>query len=431
MQSQYESSPTPQIIYGLAMPEPVQVPIPESVAKDVQPPDLQKLHHVIQRLQDAVRSIIQYEPGMRPQQITRKLGLSKDVASRVVTCCELSNALEFAYSCPSPAALRKVVDAVRESRPGTGAERVERIITEYEEFVQAEFGDQSTMNVLIGAMHPSLGERAEAVQKQSAFRGMSQLHGLFAEVHVNAAVIARGSHPTMRTLVVSEGCLGLRRLRPGPPIVLKSGEIDAKTGQRVALVGEKDVTQNWREALSLEDSVDGTAWVTPTQVSVGNMLQSRIDRDILGTRRAVNFGVTSMIPSQAIGTVKETGNPWAGMGLLVPVPAKVLVYDFLVEEGLYDNSRPKLVIYDTVMRGPSALFEPSREFDRLHLHERVEELDGANGHNSTDVPFMPRLVEYMLNAGGIAGRTYRRYRVRQGYPVYGSQVAMALPRPQG
>jgi hypothetical protein len=399
-------------------------------------PNMQRLADMTQRLQDAVRSLVQYEPGVRPQQIARKLGLSKDVACRVVACCESSDSLEFAYSCPSPATLRKVVEAVRNVRPagggGIGPDRADRVIGEYESFVQTEFGDQSTMNVLIGAMHPSLGEKGEAAQKQSAFRGMSQLHGLFADVYLNVAVISRGggAGPAQRALMCSEGCLGLRRLRPGPPIVLKTGEIDPKTGRRLAVAGEREVGGDWRSALGLEDSLHGAEWVTPTNTSVGNVVQSRIDRDILGTKQAVNFGVTTILPPRPISTALEAGSAWTGVGLLVPVPSKLLVYDLLIEEGLYENARPNLLFYDTAMRGPAPLYEPTREFDRLHLRERLEELDTASGHRSADVPFMPRLVEFMLREAGVADRTFRRYRVRQSYPIYGSQVAFALPRPK-
>jgi hypothetical protein len=106
------------------------------------------------------------------------------------------------------------------------------------------------------------------------------------------------------------------------------------------------------------------------------------------------------------------------------------VYDVLIEDGLYGNARPKVLFYDTAMRGPAPLLEPTREFDRLHLRERLEELDPANHHRSEDVPFMPQLVDFMLRESGVANRTFRHYRVRQSYPIYGSQVAFALPRPK-
>jgi hypothetical protein len=393
--------------------------------------NVRRLREITQRLQETVRRVVQYEPGMRPQQVSRKLGVSKDVASRMVMCCEMSDALEFAYNCPSAATLRKVVEAACDARPGAGAERANNVITEYEEFVQAEFGDQSTMNVLIGAMHPHLGEKAEAVQKQSAFRGMSQLHGLFAEVYVNAAILAHGAESGSRSVVCSEGCLGLRRLRPGPPIVLKSGYINPHTGRRDEIIGERELSTDWREALGLATSPDGSEWVTPTNILLGSAVLTRIDRDILGTRRSVNFGTTTVLPPAPIESAKEAGNAWTGLGLLVPVPSKVLVYDLLVEVGMYGNARPRLLFYDTAMRGPSPLFEPSREFDRLHLHERLEEMDDAAAQRSPDVPILPRLVEFMLRETGLEGRSFRRYRVRQSYPVYGSQVAFAFPRPPG
>lgn len=45
--------------------------------------------------------------------------------------------------------------------------------------------------------------------------------------------------------------------------------------------------------------------------------------------------------------------------------------------------------------------------------------------------FLPRVIDYMQRSCNVLDRVYRRYRVRQTYPVYGSQVAMALPRPPG
>ncbi len=418
MRSQYENQPGPTIS------SPVVLDIQsEAEFKD----RLGALREVALRLRDALRLVIGYTPGLRPLEVGRRFGVNKDVSSRIVACCQLEDALEFAYKCPSPAALRRVVQAAAE-RGTTTAHPAGAAVDEFERFVRAEFGDQSTMNVLIGSLHPDLGAKAEAAQKQSAFRGMSQLHGLFAEVSIQVTVISRAQTPGRLDQTWADGCISLRRLRPGPPIVIGAWQVDPKTGSREAISGVRVVSEDWGEALGAARAPGGSPWVRPRIVSSDGAVQTRIEADVLGTRSAVSYGMIGFEPG-AIQTDPAGRSPWCGVGQLVSVPCKLLLYDLLVEEGLFDGDAPRLVMYDTAMRGTSPLFDPSREFDRLHLHERVDELaPGPEGHRSTDAPFLPDLVRCMLDQPWLAGRGFRAYRLRQTYPVYGSQVAFAFRR---
>lgn len=388
---------------------------------------LAALREVAVRLHDALCRLISYEQGMRPMDVGRRFGVNKDVSSRLVACCQIEDPLEFAYKCPSPATLRRVVTAASEQGSTTAAPAA-AAIDEFERFVRTEFGDQSSMNVLIGSVHPDLGAKAEALQKQSAFRGMSQLHGLFVEVSIQIGLLTRSPTPGVLDHMYADGCIGLRRLRNGPPIVIGSWRVDAKTGTRAAAAGVRLLADNWGQALNLSRAPGGSAWVQPRIVTTGQTVQTRIEADVLGTRSAVSYGVVGWHEA-AVHTEPSDIAAWCGIGQLVAVPSKVLIYDLLVEEGLFDDAPPRLVMYDTAMRGTSPLFDPAREFDRLHLRERVDMLpSGPDGHRSTDAPFLPDLIRFMLESRNLNDRRFRAYRLRQTYPIYGSQVAFAFPR---
>jgi hypothetical protein len=418
MRSQYENHP------GRTISSPVVLDIQSEAEFKGR---LDALRQVALRLRDALRLVIGYEPGLRPLEVGRRFGVNKDVSSRIVACCQFEDPFEFAYRCPSPATLRRVVRAAGERGTPT-ARPAGAAVDEFERFVRAEFGDQSTMNVLIGSLHPDLGAKAEAAQKQSAFRGMSQLHGLFAEVSITVAVISRAETPGRLDQSWADGCIGLRRLRPGPPIVIGAYQVDPTTGIREPASGVRVLPEDWGDVLGAEHAPGGSPWVRPRVVSSDGAVQTRIEDDVLGTRSAVSYG-TIGFERGAMQTTANGRSPWCGLGQLVSVPAKLLLYDLLVEEGLFDDAAPRLVIYDTAMRGTSPLFDPSREFDRLHLHERVTELaPGPEGHRSSDALFLPDLVRFLLDQPWLTGRRFRGYRLRQAYPVYGSQVAFGFRR---
>lgn len=388
----------------------------------------ERLKTVSVEVRDAFRSMLGYEPGMRPAEVCRRFEVNKDIGSRLVACCELEDPLELAYRFLSPAVLRRVVRAAREQGLPTAAQ-ADQAVDEFEKVVRAEFGDQSKMNVLIGSMHPDLRAEAEAAQKQSAFRGMSQLHGLFAEVSIQVCALIRNPDPSVFDRTVAEGCLGLRRLRPGPPVVLGSWQIDSTSGKQVAAPGVEIVTADWGAVVGIPQAPGGSTWVQPRAVVTGALAQACIDAEVLGSKSSVSFGTIQRFRGQPCGPAGPEASPWCGVGQLVAVPSKLLVFDLLVEEGLFGGVEPRLVIYDTAMRGVSRLFDPTREFDRLDLCEQVDTLSsGPFGHRSTDVPFIPELLTTMLDVSQVAGRRFKGYRLRQSYPVYGSQVAFAFPR---
>jgi len=331
------------------------------------------LREVCLRVRDTLRTMVAYEPGMRPADVCRKFGVNKDVGSRIVVCCQLEDPLELAYRCPSPAALRRVVQAARDrASPAAGPAGI--AVDDFERMVRSEFGDQSSMNVLIGSIHPDLREKSEAAQKQSAFRGMSQLHGLHADVSIQTAILARTPTHGVVHYLVADGCLGLRRMRPGPPIVLGSWAVDPQTGARIAVDGGKVLADDWGDLVDPAEAPAGTTWVRPRLVTAGRSVQRWIDADVLGTRASVSFGSIEILHNLEMRNANPDASPWCGVGQFVSVPSKVLIYDLLVEEGLFDDVPPRLVIYDTAMRGASPLFDPAREFDRLLLTERVDPL---------------------------------------------------------
>lgn len=388
---------------------------------------IDELKLVSLRVRDTFRAMLQYAPGMRPAEVCKRFGFSKDIGSRVIACCELEDPLEFAYRCLSPAAMRRVVHAAKEL-DSPAADAADLAVDDFERTVRTEFGDQSRMNVLIGSMHPDLRSESEAAQKQSAFRGMSQLHGLFAEVSLQASILMHGEAPATFDRVCAEGCLGLRRLRPGPPVVTGSWQVDPRSGSRIPMASANFLSTDWGAVLGGKPAPGDSQWVSPRTVVMGSTAQVCIHADVLGSRSSVSFGTIARHTSSSRFD-PEVGSRWCGVGQLIAVPSKLLIYDLLIEEGLFRDAFPQLVIYDTAIRGTSPLFDPAREFDRLPLTEQVDTLPpGPNGHRCTDAPFLPDLVAHMLKVADAGSRRFRSYRVRQAYPIYGSQVAFAFPR---
>jgi hypothetical protein len=104
----------------------------------------------------------------------------------------------------------------------------------------------------------------------------------------------------------------------------------------------------------------------------------------------------------------------------------VLQFDVLVHRDLYPGNEPELVIYDTAFQGVASVNDRARDVDRLDLLESVDALGAPPRLRSADVPRYAELIEAAARSAGFDLPSFRGYRTRVDYPLYGSQVTMAF-----
>ena len=137
--------------------------------------------------------------------------------------------------------------------------------------------------------------------------------------------------------------------------------------------------------------------------------------------------------SDAKAHALQTVSARTGHGDGIEADAVVLdrQFDAFVHEDLFSGSDPSLRLYDTSFEGVADLNDPSRELDRLDMMESVESLGmGLSRCRSSDIGSYGEILRRVCETLDWSSGTFRGYRCRVDYPLYGTQVAMAWDQPQ-
>ncbi|MBN1513298.1 MAG: hypothetical protein JXB13_14880, partial [Phycisphaerae bacterium] len=144
-----------------------------------------RIGHVGEALASALRDLIEALPGhpKGQQQLAKALGVNKVMSHKLVTALGRKDPLATVHLMPGPEPLRRLVRTAR--RRGVSAEiarNVEKAILAFEDLIQAEAGDRSSLDAIISASVPDVRVRYETAAKQTIYRGMRQVKGLSADV---------------------------------------------------------------------------------------------------------------------------------------------------------------------------------------------------------------------------------------------------------
>ena len=120
-----------------------------------------------------------------PQVLARALGLDKVLTSRLLKAARSRDPMAVAYHAPGPEPLRRFVKAARKRDvEGAIAERAERAVADFETLIREDIGDRSALDAMISAWLPEAREVFELRRRQTAFKALSQLKGVSAEVNL-------------------------------------------------------------------------------------------------------------------------------------------------------------------------------------------------------------------------------------------------------
>src|SRR5690606_24055204 len=111
----------------------------------------------------------------------------------------------------------------------------------FERLIRLEAGDRSGLDAIISSWLSEARQQFEVRSKQSAFKAMSHLKGLAAEISVATSMVRPSDQDPGRLDVVGVfGTLGLRRLRPGAVVKFASRRLvaDQPPRQPTTLRGE-------------------------------------------------------------------------------------------------------------------------------------------------------------------------------------------------
>lgn len=372
--------------------------------------------------------VIERVPGSEggPQRLADQLGVDKVLASRLLKALRSPDAMAVVHRAPGPEPLRRVLKAsAKLGVPNELLAEANAAVDRFEELIRSDIGDRSALEAILSAWVPEARREFELRRKQAAYRAMSQLKGVEADVYAEAAIFWPSADGQNVDIVWIKATHGLRRLRPGVPVHFTSQRRVEGLNSRLPLNLAGDPVDSVQGAVVGEFSSDPVPRLK-TQIA-GETTHYLLDEPGFGSSLAASLVTCEVNRGEIPRYVPRSRGRRAWASSDVNIPTRRHQFDALIHQDLYPGESPELRIYDTTVRGQADVNDPTRDIDQFDLLESVEGLgSGLRRFGSSDVPRYRPLLEHVCNALGFDGERLRGFRVATEYPIYGSQFAMSL-----
>jgi len=391
-----------------------------------------RIRTTVDRLRQELSCLLVHAFGdpRRPNDLVRQAGINRSLASNLLRSIGAADALEAAHLMPGPEALRFVLGvATRKGADNCLISRVGQAVHDFEQLVMHELGALGGLRAVLSESLPEARRRLEAKSKQAIFTGFANVRGVSADVY-SVTYLAHPSRDAGRVdLAMIIGFLGLRRTRPGAVLRVSSRNLGPQ------LEFDRRLTCGGHSVCGLDGLVLREYCSQPVpQVKAllrGSTVEYVVANEAFGPNAAVNlvFGELCM---GALPRFQRPGERRSsGVAAEIEQPVKLLVFDFLLHEEVWRECVPELRVYDTVVRGTAHPNDPARDADRLDLLEAIELIEqGPRGTRVGSIPNYPELLRDVCCKLDWDIDSFRVYRCRVQYPVYGSQVCMVFYPPE-
>jgi hypothetical protein len=389
-------------------------------------PITDKIRQVGVDLASSFRTVIEALPGQpsRPSHLARELGLNRAISSKVLLAIGKQDPMEVTHVIPGPEPLRSLLQAAagKDVHPAH-LQRAQEAVRRFDALIRNDAGTRSALDAIISSSLPAAREKFELASKYSIFKGMSQLKGVQAETWLGTAIVTPAKDdPQRHDLTWLTGALSIQRLRA-------------------------DVTIRFSYR-SLRDHGNGGEPHSPSAVPMeqfcihppapleahpnGDVIDYTLPSHRIGPQHVSDMLVVDHHPAAMRRFAKPNLRRRNSLFVEPAFPVSLLLFDTILHKDAFPGSDPQLYIYDTGTKGIANVNDPTRDIDRMHMHEAVEFL----GHDIRRFQWMeiPRYSEMLAHLAGHYGwdpQEYRGYRCRMQYPVYGWQIAMSFEPPLG
>jgi hypothetical protein len=392
-----------------------------------------RAREVGEQLQRAVESLLSElaRRGAHDQRALQSaLGLSQSAVSRLVSSVRGSDPLATLASIPGPEALNSMLRGAARSR--IDAEVLDALtaaVATFERFIAGDVGDRGALEALLSEWALESRPAFEARHKAAAFKAMSALRGVKADLILNAGIVYPSGHPERFSSIGVDALIGCRRLRPsgvlrtfGSTFVPEGApyKITGLAGQRVDSVAD----------LLLPDFSTVSADQIQT-VHHDHVMETSVGGLPLGAARAPGHDLVWVQILHGLHRAHRADGPSSsGIGGQAEPPCELCVVDAWLHDGVWPDAKPELRLFDTVVRGLAHPDDPSRQGDRIEMLETVQALGRApQAFRLPEYPRYAELMERICAECGIDPARLRGFRARVRHPLYGSQIGLAFDLP--
>ncbi len=370
--------------------------------------------------------VLEQVPGSDagPQRLATELGVDKVLASRLLKAVRSPDAMSAMHRAPGPDPLRRVLKA--SERLGVAAPDLaaaHAAIDRFESLIRSDLGDRSALEAVLSAWVPEARREFELRRMQTAFRAMSQLKGVEADVFAEAAIFWPNDDGDHIDVVWIKAVRGVRRLRPGVTVKFTSHRSVEAPGARRPLTLAGEPVESVPSTVVPEFSTE------PVPTLAGHVVGEHTHYLLEG----IGLGEPADVVTCEVNRAEiprylprsRARRAWASSD--IAIPAKKFQLDVFVHPDVFPDEHPDLRVYDSTIRGTADRNDPSRDIDQFDLLASVEHLgQGATRFGSDAVRRYRSLIEHVCQSVGFESDQLRGYRVRADYPIYGSQYTMSF-----
>lgn len=396
---------------------------PDASAEDLEP----RVRALGEDLRGALGELLDLVPGrpQGPQALARALGLDKVLASRLLKALRQVDPRAVVHHLPGPEPLRRVLRAARRTGvPAAVADRASGAVEDFEQLIRRDVGDRSALGAILSAWIPEARAEFELRRKQSAHKALSELRGVACDHDLAIVLLAPAASGERIDVVWVQGLFGLRRLRPGALVRFATRRLGSEAAGRrpEALGGGEPGSERGLEAFCANPPVRAEAR------RFGEVVHYVLAGEDFGRDSAVDHLTVEVSREEMARFVPAGARRSTYVFAEVSVPARVLTFEVWVHAELLVGAEPTLTLHDTASGGVVDVNDPSRELDRLDVHETLELLGrGLAGGGATPFPRQRELLQHVHRELGWDPDDFRGYRCSIDYPLLGSQVTLAFP----
>ena len=367
---------------------------------------------------------------LRPQDVSRRLGLNKNLTWKFARILVETDALDAATMVPGPEGAAIYLRAFENA--GVETERVEALrsaIATFDAMVHRHFGGRAELDLVLD------GLRSGANLEQSrrlAFRGASAVFGVQAAARVTAQILTPSPGDDARgDIALIVGLVGLRRLRPIPKLpVFRSIMISksAVPSARPLISGSDGAAADF---LIREFSSFPHAGVTRTEID--GKLTVELDNGPIGRIGEADLFFGSLA-ERAYTRKGSPDDPFAQFITSVSIPSESFLADLFVHRSIEGAEAAEAAMFGA-LSGPIPHEPEAREPVRIPIDCSpvvLEELSVdtfAKTLGLATVPNYAAIIERAFQALRQDPRDYRLIRVAMTHPPMPAALVVRWPLP--
>jgi len=373
----------------------------------------------IAAIRDAVRALCEavgVDP-LRPQDVSRRLKLNKNLTWKFARILIESDALDAAPMLPGPEGVAIYLRAFESAGVGGGfVARFRDAIDAFDAMVNRHFGGRAEFELVLDGLRS--GANLEQARRL-AFRGNAAVFGVQAAARVTAQILApnRGD-AGQADLALIVGLVGVRRLRPIAKLPVFRSLVSGKASHPSARPFLPGADGSEPDFLLRDFSSFPNASVSRTEAD--GRLTIELDNGPIGRIGESDLFFGSLM-ERAYARRGTTSDDFAQFISAVTVPSESFVSDIFVHRSIEGPDSVDAAMFGT-LSGPvphdAAAREPARiPIDCTPLIE--DELAGPGGAKAIEVSNVPNYVPMVERAFAALGERIADYRL----------IRVAMPHP--